>query len=119
MRRQLRTQSTPETVPPVGSSSGPPGACITPSRLTNAPTTIFRMTNLPSDMTSNEECRSRHALAHVETNYLSRVMRTDRSPHSDCGLCLRERDHASDGLPFPDNSAGLHRPEEPDIEIQG
>jgi hypothetical protein len=29
--------------PPVGSSGGPPGACITPSRLTKAAATIFRI----------------------------------------------------------------------------
>src|SRR5688500_1292841 len=33
----------PKRNPPVGPSLGPPGACITPSRLTNAPVTIFRM----------------------------------------------------------------------------
>src|SRR5690606_2294230 len=36
----------PKRKPPVGSSSGPPGACITPSMDTNAPTMTFLMKRL-------------------------------------------------------------------------
>src|SRR5262249_37350288 len=58
----------PYLKPPVGSSSEPPGACMTPSRLTNAPATIFRIVLLlrgrpvrAHKQTTNELGGNRHA----------------------------------------------------------
>src|SRR5918996_5063400 len=54
---QKFTDQPPCSKPPVGSSSGPPGACITPSRLTNVFTTSFLMAAPPwssTDLTPPE-----------------------------------------------------------------
>src|ERR671912_1599283 len=52
----------PNLKPPVGSSSGPPGACITPSSETIAPTTTFLMVLSCSVPRTNGSRRSRHRL---------------------------------------------------------
>src|SRR5206468_12724997 len=56
---QYFTDQPPWANPPLGSSSGPPGACITPSSVRNVVTLSLRIPCPPPNTASNQKCTDR------------------------------------------------------------